>query len=100
MRVKLFTLSILGLFIIVASPSFADKRCGGDLISPGKLMYVTVEKCGEPLSKERVGEVRYIEKKNEIERVIYLMELVYKESGGYYVLTFEGSRLIKSEFIR
>lgn len=100
MKKILFFLTILSLLSLYPLSCYADKRCGGDLISPGKLMYVTIEKCGEPLSRERVGEVRYLEKKDNLERVIYLTELLYKESGGYYVLTFEGSRLIKSEFIK
>jgi len=100
MKTTIFTLTFLTILSLNTPLSFADKRCSGDLISPGKLMYVTEEKCGEPLSKERVGEVRYIEKKGKIEKLIYLTELIYKEGGGYHVLTFEGSRLIKSEFIR
>ncbi|MDH3975324.1 MAG: DUF2845 domain-containing protein [Deltaproteobacteria bacterium] len=100
MKITVFAVAISFTLAIMTAPSYADKRCGGDLISTGKLMYETEEKCGEPLSKERVGEVRYLVEKGKVERVIYITELVYKESGGYYVLTFEGSRLIKSEFLR
>ena len=83
-----------------AGPVFAEKRCDGEIISKGKLMYITEKKCGPPLSKERVGEVRYDGEDNNVERIIYLTELVYSYGGGHYVLTFEGSRLIKSEFIK
>lgn len=100
MKVKLSISAAILMVCFFLSSASAAKRCGSDIMDVGRLMHIAEEKCGKPDSKERVGEVRYIETSGKVERVIYLTELIYKESGGYYVLTFEGSRLVKSEFIR
>ena len=86
-------------------------RCGGDLVSPGYLKYEVFQSCGEPLSREIVGEVEsgdsgsiYDRRDNRFNdrsrRVyLYLEEWLYK-TDGLYVLRFEGNTLVNVESVR
>jgi hypothetical protein len=102
------------LLLLCASPSAASGlslRCGTDLVSPGYLKYEVLETCGEPLSREIVGEVEIYDPGRIYERqqrrytgsgtkiILYIEEWIY-DKGGLHVLRFEGNRLVKVESIR
>ena len=78
-------------------------RCGNDLINLGETMFEVRKSCGEPYSIRDVGEKRqfrvFNKKKRSVEFVLYLTEWIYERNDGIYVLTFEGSRLVRKEFI-
>ena len=78
-------------------------RCGSDLINLGETMFEVRRSCGEPYSIRDVGEKRqfrdYKKKRRGVEFVLYLTEWIYERNDGIYVLTFEGSRLVRKEFI-
>lgn len=78
-------------------------RCGSDLINLGETMFEVHRSCGEPYSIRDVGEKRqfrdYQKKRRGVEFVLYLTEWIYERNDGIYVLTFEGSRLVRKEFI-
>ena len=78
-------------------------RCGSNLISLGDTMYEVRQSCGEPYSTEVIGErSRYKilkQKRYKIESNYLLTEWIYESNDGIYSLVFEGSRLVKKEFI-
>lgn len=91
--------------LLTANPLFADNtsmRCGNELISIGDTMHQVRNTCGNPLSEQRIGEKRtfkiYKEDQLKIENLIYVYEWYYKKGDGTYILTFEGSRLVKKEY--
>jgi hypothetical protein len=101
-------LAILALFIVpswcaigLADTSF---RCGNKLIDLGDIMQFVRQECGNPISEERVGArttytilpADHLKVKDET----YLVEWIYKKDNGYYILTFEGSRLMKKEYVK
>ena len=87
-------------------------RCGNDLISIGYTMYEIRNSCGTPDSEQVIGqrELNRLHKEyrdhkdhrdqNETETTVYITEWTYKRDFGIYILTFEGSKLIKKEFKR
>ncbi len=84
-------------------------RCGNDLISIGYTMYQIRNSCGAPDSEQVIGqreltrfykEHRYQRDQNETETTVYITEWTYNRDFGIYILTFEGSKLIKKEFKR
>ena len=92
-------------------------RCSGDIIGPGYLMYKVRLKCGDPLSEQVVGELRHVSRTGldktghettgssrhvteKVEKFMYLIEWIYEEDGGFRVITFKGSRVLKVEFVR
>ena len=103
-RVSFFAVFFVSLFISLnVYAKNAPFRCGSDLINLDDTMHGVRSACGEPYSSEVVGErtvYKYDKKKNnKIESNYYLTEWVYEGNNGIYVLTFEGSRLVKKEFI-
>lgn len=78
-------------------------RCGSDLIDLGETMYEVRRSCGEPHSIRDVGEKRQYRVHNKkrlgVEYVVYITEWIYERNDGIYVLTFEGSRLERKEFL-
>lgn len=74
----------------------ADLRCQGDLMTPGTIIPKVLKKCGEPLWEDRVGEISVI--RDGGERTLYITQMTYEMSGGYYVLTFEGGVLKDTEY--
>jgi hypothetical protein len=76
----------------------ADMRCQGDLMTPGTIVAKVRKKCGDPLWEERVGEITV--RRGGQELLLYVTEMTYEASGGYYVLTFEGGELKKTEFFQ
>jgi hypothetical protein len=104
------------VFILAAGAPAAGQsglaiRCGSDLVSPGYLKYEVLQTCGEPLSREIVGEVELSDGDRIYDRrwkryegggsriVLYLEEWLYDKSG-LHVLRFEGNRLVKVESVR
>lgn len=77
----------------------ADLRCQGDLMTPGTFIFKVRQKCGQPVWEERVGEIR-VSNRDDQERYIYVTLLVYEVGTGTYVLTFEGGRLVRTEFLK
>lgn len=77
-------------------------RCGNDLISLGDTMYEVRNACGEPYSSQTVGERKTYKILNKeqlrIDSIAYVTEWIYQGNNGFYVLTYEGSRLIRKEF--
>jgi len=105
---KTLILSVLAVAIVLFSGviGFADTsfRCGNKLVDIGDNMYFIRQVCGDPISEQRVGErTAYWILPGENLKVkdeTYLVEWVYAKDSGYYILTFEGSRLLKKEYSR
>lgn len=86
-------------------------RCGSDLVSPGYLKFEVLQTCGEPLSREMVGEVEIFDTDRIYDRrysryhargsriILYIEEWIY-DKGGLHVLRFEGNRLVNVESVR
>ena len=85
--------------VVIADTSF---RCGNTIIDKGDTMYTIRQECGEPVSEQRVGERTIYSISNrrqlKIKDEVYVVEWIYKKDAGIYILTFEGSRLIKKEY--
>lgn len=89
----------LGLYLFLAQPSqAADMRCQGDLMTPGTIITKVRQKCGDPRWEDRIGEITRTNRDGE--RLLYITQLTYEASGGYYVLTFEGGELKQTEFFQ
>ncbi|NCD25163.1 MAG: DUF2845 domain-containing protein [Deltaproteobacteria bacterium] len=88
---------VLALLTGLAAPiQAADLRCQGDLMTPGTIVTKVRAKCGEPKWEDRVGEITVI--RDGRERTLYITEMTYEVGSGYYVLTFEGGELKKTEY--
>lgn len=109
---------VIGIYLVVsimsADPALSSGmgiRCAGDLVSPGYLKYEVLQRCGEPLSRDIVGEVEFGDYSNFYDRrdnrfkdrsrrvYLYLEEWLYK-TDGLYVLRFEGNTLVNVESVR
>lgn len=89
----------LALYLFLAQPSqAADMRCQGDLMTPGTIITKVRQKCGDPRWEDRIGEITRTNRDGE--RLLYITQLTYEASGGYYVLTFEGGELKQTEFFQ
>ncbi len=93
------------IILLQANISTGDTsfRCGNELISLNDTMYQVRDACGEPFSVLSIGEKKTYkiikDDQLRIESITYLTEWIYKGNNGIYVLTFEGSRLAKKEYI-
>ena len=110
-------ISVVGIGLLIAVmgtdsvlASGRGIRCGGDLVAPGYLKYEVLQRCGEPLSRERIGEVEsdvgHANDRHESLRrgryrrvFLYIDEWLYK-TDGLYVLRFEGNTLVSVESVR
>ena len=81
---------IMVFTVLLHAESF---RCGSHIIEKGMSKYSIVEKCGEPLFSEKVGEI-FDPNGAGVEK-IYIYEHVYKCDGERYILTFHGTKLVK-----
>jgi hypothetical protein len=97
MRKLFFPLLLLAAFGGEALAT--DLRCQGDLMTPGTSMIKVRSKCGEPQWADHVGEIRVSSREGE-ERTLYITEMMYQSGTGYFVLTFEGSELKKTEYFQ
>ena len=110
-RLFLIAIALLGLPFLLSAASSRGIRCGSDLVSPGYLKYEVLQICGEPISREMVGEVeifdtdrlydrRYSRYQSRGSRVIlYIEEWIY-DKGSLFLLRFEGNRLVNVDSIR
>lgn len=89
---------IIATCLIGTSALAADMRCEGDLMTPGTILAKVRAKCGNPLSEDRVGEMTVV--RNGSEQMLYITQMTYETNGGYFVLTFEGGYLKKTEFVQ
>ena len=80
-----------------SSASAISMRCRSDLVSEGELKIEVLKSCGEPISKEIVGETEYTDGNRK--KIFYIEEWIYERSGGYYILQFEGSKLVSIESV-
>jgi hypothetical protein len=102
---------MLSMGVDPAISSGRGLRCGSDLVTPGYLKYEVIQSCGEPLSREMVGEIDYGDSgslydrhhsrfKDRDRRVyLYVEEWLYK-TDGLFVLRFEGNTLVNVESVR
>ena len=102
---------LLGLPAASLAVSGRGIRCGTDLVSPGYLKYEVLQTCGEPVSREIVGEVEIFDSDRLYDRrrsryrsqgsrvILYIEEWIY-DKGGLYVLRFEGNRLVNVDSVR
>jgi len=112
--VKRNLLLVFFLLVFSAAPCAASGlgiRCGSDLVSPGYLKFEVLQTCGEPLSREMVGEVEIFDADRIYDRrysryhargskiILYIEEWIY-DKGGLHVLRFEGNRLVNVESVR
>ncbi|MDA8137260.1 MAG: DUF2845 domain-containing protein [Desulfobacteraceae bacterium] len=110
---KPLTLAALAMLILmtlyVLAPSVAQAgdtmlRCGNQLIERGDSMFKVEQECGPPVSTRRVGErttfTVFKDAPLKVKDAIYIEEWVYNKDSGYYILTFEGSRLVSKEYFR
>lgn len=101
-------LAVLALVIVltwcVTGSADTSFRCGNKIIDLGDIMQFVRQECGDPMSEERVGErttytilpADHLKVKDET----YVVEWIYKRDSGFYILTFEGSRLMKKEYAK
>jgi len=74
-------------------------RCNSQLVSVGDRKFTVAHKCGEPISRELVGERTCMERGQE--RTDYIEEWIFDLRYGFFdILTFEGGKLIKIEAVR
>ena len=114
MKIKLVLMLIFCLLAVPAVLSAVSGqgiRCGSDLVSPGYLKYEVLQTCGEPVSREMVGEVEIFDSDRLYDRrysryqsqgskvILYIEEWIY-DKGGLYVLRFEGNRLVNVDSVR
>lgn len=79
-------------------------RCGNDLIEIGYTTYQVRDSCGAPDTEQVIGEAGapriHRGEGDENEGAMYISQWTYKQDSGIYILTFEGSRLIRKEYQR
>jgi len=97
MRKLLFP--VLLLLALGAEAGATDMRCQGDLMAPGTFIFKVRQKCGQPIWEERVGEIK-VSSRDDQEHYVFVTLLVYEVGTGTYVLTFEGGRLTRTEFLK
>lgn len=98
---KLFFHDINFYFFIALSGeiSFTGSsiRCDNNLVSVGDLKIKVLDRCGEPILKEKIelGSTRH---RKSDDNYRYLEQWMYEFHYGYYdVLTFKGGKLAKIE---
>jgi Protein of unknown function (DUF2845) len=74
-------------------------RCNSQLVSVGDRKFTVGKKCGEPVSREFIGERTTMDKGQE--RTDDIEEWVFDLRYGFFdILTFEGGKLVKIEAVR
>lgn len=103
-RAKLALIFALGLLLFPLVPEFSmaeqlkntSLRCGNDLIDIGDTKTRIIYLCGQPISKEIIGQTKIPDNKAGIEFVIE--RWTYDTSVRYFtILTFKGDRLVRLE---
>lgn len=110
-QMLVIVLIFLGLPAMLTAASGRGIRCGSDLVSPGYLKFEVLKTCGEPVSREIVGEVEIFDGDRFYDRrsrgpqstgsklILYIEEWIY-ERETLFVLRFEGNRLVNVESVR
>jgi hypothetical protein len=93
--------TIICIFLLLGwvGVSFAGSsiRCGNNLISVGDLKIKVLDRCGEPILKEKI-ELNSSRRRRSNDNYRYVEQWTYEFHYGYYdVLTFKGGKLIKIE---
>ncbi len=73
---------------------------GNDLASVGDLKFEVLTACGEPISREVIGYIDYVEseKRTRVMKIEeWVLEVSHYQTIYYYSLIFEGNKLIKTE---
>ncbi len=103
-RAKWVFIATLGLLLLcpAVQSSMAGQsketslRCGNDLIDLGDSKSRVVYLCGQPISKEIIGQTKIPDNKAGIEFIIE--RWTYDTSVRYFtILTFKGDRLVRLE---
>ena len=103
-RAKWVFIFVVGLLLVypAAQSSIAGQskdtslRCGNDLIDIGDSKSRVIYLCGQPFSKEIVGQTKIPDNKAGIEFIIE--RWTYDTSVRYFtILTFKGDRLVRLE---
>jgi hypothetical protein len=84
---------VAAICIISALNPVTAEYCGSKLIAVGESMHRIKLICGEPISKEIIGEIQSIE--GNIKEKLYIAEWVYDRGDKLLILTFHGSTLAK-----
>ena len=105
MKKNMAAFILLLIMTLAANFLYADDtsfRCGNDLILNGYTMYQIRESCGAPDSEQVIGHKELKEQRgiSKTDTTVYIIEWIYKRDFGIYILTFEGSKLVKKEFRR
>ncbi|MGB3595887.1 DUF2845 domain-containing protein [Pseudomonas neustonica] len=96
-RFQLSSLVLLGS--LLCSMNAYALRCGTNLVREGDLKFKVLQSCGEPISRETIGYIDRQQIGNRV-RVMNIEEWIYKVSGNYQSLEFEGNELVKITLIR
>ncbi len=94
---KIIGLLIILLLLPAAAWAYETFRCNNRVIQTGDLKSKVLECCGEPDSKEDVGEKTYWEANQKIK--VPVSEWIYVKYQYDIVITFEASRVVKIENI-
>ena len=95
---------LLGMLLIFMTGQLAwsgqskntSLRCGSDLIDIGDSKSRVMYLCGQPISKEVIGQTKIPDNKSGIEFIIE--RWTYDTSVRYFtILTFKGDRLVRLE---
>ena len=91
---------ILVVWLLLSPPTAQSKdtsmRCGTDLIDIGNSKSRVAYLCGQPFSKEIIGQTKVADNKSGIE--FFVERWTYDTSVGYFtILTFKGDRLVRLE---
>jgi len=95
---------LLGLLVFLMAGQLAragqskltSLRCGSDLIDIGDSKSRVMYLCGQPISKEVIGQTKIPDNKSGIEFIIE--RWTYDTSIRYFtILTFKGDRLVRLE---
>lgn len=93
----------LGLILVcapVVSHSAESFRCGGKVIQVGDSLHKVKKYCGEPTSKEVIGEYKQKEKSKRqttvsgSEQMMYITEWAYYAYDKVTMFVFHGSKLV------
>lgn len=98
-RLMNWFLVLLVVFWAAFASAQTTYRCNSRLVSVGDRKFEVAETCGEPMSKEFIGERTY--RDGGRERTDTIEEWVYDLRYGFYdILTFEGGKLVRIEAVQ
>ena len=95
MQNKCVKIFLLMLMTLISASSIA-LRCGNYLIDEGDNKYEVIKRCGQPIFKDRVGQIDHEVNGYRI-KIMNLEEWIYDISGRDYQFDFEGSKVVNIE---